>query len=66
MKSVVLLLAILCLVANVAPAVLFLAGRIELTSAKTAMIWATAAWYVVGGVLVYGGKEPELDYPVVP
>jgi hypothetical protein len=46
--------------------VLYLAGRIDLPTCKSYMLWATIAWYIVGGALIYGTKPPKLEEPVVP
>lgn len=54
MKAILLALAIVCLLANVAPSILFLMGRIDLPTAKSAMIVTTLAWYVVAAFLIYG------------
>ena len=66
MKPLLLIASILTLLANVAPAVLYLAGRIDLPTCKSYMLWATIAWYIVGGALIYGTKPPKLEEPVVP
>jgi hypothetical protein len=66
MRTLLLIASIITLVANVAPAVLYLAGRIELAACKSYMLWATIAWFIVGGALIYGTKPPKLEEPVVP
>ncbi len=66
MRNLVLGLSIVALVANVVPSAMFLAGRMELDAAKSATLWATIAWYIVGSWLIYGTKPPKLDEPVVP
>jgi hypothetical protein len=30
------------------------------------MLWATIAWFFVGGALIYGTKPPKLEEPVIP
>jgi hypothetical protein len=59
-------LSIVCLAANIAPAVLFLSGRMDLAAMKTATLAATVAWFVVASFWIYGTKAPELTEPVVP
>jgi hypothetical protein len=66
MRRVLLLLSLAALAANVAPSILYLMGRMDLPTCKTAMLWATVAWYIVGGALIYGTKPPKLEEPVVP
>jgi hypothetical protein len=66
MRPLLLIASIITLVANIAPAVLYLAGRIDLGACKTYMLWATIAWFIVGGTLIYGTKPPKLEEPVVP
>jgi hypothetical protein len=66
MRPLLLIASIITLVANIAPAVLYLAGRIDLPACKTYMLWATIAWFIVGGALIYGTKPPKLEDPVVP
>jgi len=66
MRTIAMWLSILCLVANVVPSVLYLAGRMELQAMKNAMVVATVAWYVVASFWIYGTKPPALDEPVVP
>lgn len=66
MRRVLLLSSLAALAANVAPAILYLLGRLDLPACKAAMLWATLAWYVVGGALVYGTKPPNIEEPVVP
>ena len=66
MRPVLLLLALAALAANVAPSVLYLMGRMDLTTCKTSMLWATVGWYIVGGALIYGPKPTKIEEPVVP
>jgi predicted membrane channel-forming protein YqfA (hemolysin III family) len=66
MRPALIVLSIVVLVANVAPSLMFLAGRIDLDTCKSWMLWATIAWYIVGGALIYGAKPPKLQEPVVP
>lgn len=66
MRNLVLCLSIIALAANIVPAALYLAGRMELDAMKSATLWATIAWYIVGSVLIYGTKPADLDEPVSP
>jgi len=72
MRNLVLAASIACLVSNLVPSVLFLLGRMDLPTVKTAMIWTTAAWYGVAAFLIYGkhatpaGKIDPDHEPFVP
>ena len=66
MRKIVVWGSVVALAANVAPAALFLAGRMELDAMKTAMLWATVAWYAVASFWIYGTKPSPIEEPVVP
>jgi hypothetical protein len=66
MRNIALWASMAALAANVIPSALFLAGRMELDAMKTAMLWATIAWYAVASFWIYGTKPSPIDEPVVP
>jgi hypothetical protein len=63
MKPLFRLLALASLVATIAPSVLFLAGRIELTTVKNVMVVATVTWFVFAALWIYGFGDSE---PAIP
>jgi len=66
MRTLAFWLSMAALAANIAPSVLFLMGRMELGTMKTATLAATVAWYVVATFWIYGTKPPALEEPVIP
>lgn len=42
--------SVLALAASIAPAVLFLVGRMDLAQVHSTMLWATVAWFVSAAV----------------
>ncbi len=52
-------LAALCL--TIFPSALFYAGRMELDTVKSLMLWATAAWFIV--TPFWMGREAENPQP---
>jgi hypothetical protein len=72
MRTIATGLSLVCLAGNFVPALLYLAGRMDLATMKTATLVATVAWFVVASFWIYGTKPPalapaaEIDEPVVP
>jgi len=48
MRTIMIVVAVLSLVVLMLPSILFLAGRMELDTAKWIMLLATVVWFVAG------------------
>ena len=48
MRKIMIVVAVLSLVALMLPSILFLAGRMELDTAKWIMLAATIVWFIAG------------------
>ena len=48
MRTILIVVAVLSLVLLMLPSILFLAGRIELDTAKWVMLLATVLWFATG------------------
>jgi hypothetical protein len=71
MKPLYRALALLSLVATIAPSLLFLAGRIDLPMVKQVMLGATISWFVFAALWIYGkdgagSPHRPPDEPLVP
>jgi hypothetical protein len=72
MKQLYRAVALLSLVATIGPALLYLAGKLDLPLVKNIMLGATVTWFVFAALWIYGtdGEEPDIppaDHsPIVP
>jgi hypothetical protein len=72
MKPVFAILSLASLVATIGPPLLYLAGRMEHSTMKTAMLAATISWFAFAALWIYGGGkvepdiEPDEHAPIVP
>jgi hypothetical protein len=48
MRTLMIVVAVLSLVVLILPSILFLAGRIQLDTAKWVMLLATVVWFLTG------------------
>lgn len=67
MRPILRIVSILSLIALIVPSVLFLAGRMELDTAKWLMVLATVVWFVTATPVMW--REPtdaEEDEILVP
>jgi hypothetical protein len=53
MRKIMFIVAVLSLVVLMVPAILFLAGRMELGTAKWIMLAATIVWFAAGTPLLW-------------
>ncbi|HMO84869.1 MAG TPA: hypothetical protein PKC18_08120 [Lacipirellulaceae bacterium] len=61
MKNLFAGLALASLAGTIAPSILFLAGRLELETVKSAMLAATISWFVFAALWIYGPARARVE-----